>query len=170
MIIDVIAQNGERLGRMTFAEAQQIALVNRLSLVELNSSSMFKLVDLGKRKYLEKKRRSKNRLANRVIRKHVEIKSNIDARDLNIKFGAISRFLNNKYRISVMLRHLKLVTTRGVYDRFVEAVKARITELTNAFEGPIATETGDSAFYLFGDGSQDKSLQIKNQVCSKEKV
>ncbi|XXN19771.1 MAG: hypothetical protein AAJB65_00175 [Candidatus Hodgkinia cicadicola] len=161
-MISLIAQDGGFLGQMTFEEAQQMALINRLNLVRVRAPSLYKLIDTGKRKYLEKKRRSKNRLANRLIRKHIEIKSNIDARDLDIKFSAISRFLDNSYRISVMVRHLKLVTSKGVYDDFVELVKDKISKLTVCFDGPIQTETGDNMFYLFGDDSQNKRLQAKN--------
>ncbi|XXN13649.1 MAG: hypothetical protein AAI902_00205 [Candidatus Hodgkinia cicadicola] len=161
-MISLVAQNGKMLGQMTLAEAQQIALVSRLNLVKVSGASTFRLIDLGRRKYLEKKRKSKHRLVNRVVKKHIEIKSNIDSHDLDIKFNAISRFLVNNYRVSVMVRRLKLTTTVDVYDRFVSAVKNRIAELIRFFEGPIRTEAGDSVFYLCGNDSQNKSLQTKN--------
>ncbi|ATY93473.1 Translation initiation factor IF-3 [Candidatus Hodgkinia cicadicola] len=161
-MISLIAQNGEFLGQMTYDEAQQVALINRLNLVRVSAPSLYKLIDMGKRKYLEKKRKSKTRLANRLIKKHIEIKSNIDTRDLDIKFSAISRFLNNGYRISVMVRHLKLTTAEGAYEDFVDVIKDKISNLTVCFDGPIQTETGDNMFYLFGDDPQNKRSQAKN--------
>ncbi|AIC63896.1 Translation initiation factor IF-3 [Candidatus Hodgkinia cicadicola] len=161
-MISLVAQNGKMWGQMTLAEAQQIALASRLNLVKVSEPSTFRLIDLGRRKYLDKKRKSKRRLVNRVVKKHVEIKSNIDTHDLDIKFNAISRFLVNNYRVSVMVRRLKLATTVDVYDRFVSAVKNRIAELIPFFEGPIRTEAGDSVFYLCGNDSQSRSLQAKN--------
>ncbi|ATW06081.1 Translation initiation factor IF-3 [Candidatus Hodgkinia cicadicola] len=158
-MIGLVAQDGKMLGQMAFAEAQQIALVSRLNLVKVSEPSTFRLIDLGRRKYLEKKRRSKRRLVDRVVKKHIEIKSNIDTHDLDIKFNTISRFLVNNYRVSVMVRRLKLTTTVDVYNKFVSAVKKRIAELIPFFEGPIHTEAGDSVFYLYGNDSQSKSLQ-----------
>lgn len=158
-MISLIAQNGKMLGQMTLAEARLAALASRLNLVKVSEPSTFRLIDLGRRKYLEKKRKSKRRLVNRVVKKHIEIKSNIDAHDLNIKFNAISRFLASNYRVSVVVKRLKLTTTVDVYNKFVSAVKKRIAELIPSFEGPIRTEAGDSVFYLYGSDSQSKSLQ-----------
>ncbi|XXM90167.1 translation initiation factor IF-3 [Candidatus Hodgkinia cicadicola] len=169
-MISVVAQNGDKLGSMSFAEAQQMALLNRLSLVRLGDSSVFKLVDLGKQKYLQKKARSKQRLATRVVRKHIEIRSNIDDHDLDIKFNSISRFLDNKYRVSVMVRFLRLVTARSAYEAFVDSVKDRILQLTACFEGPVPTDTGDNVFYLYGDDPQAKEIQIKNQVSLQKEI
>ncbi|AHL31046.1 MAG: Translation initiation factor IF-3 [Candidatus Hodgkinia cicadicola] len=161
-MISLVAQNGKMLGQMTLAEAQRIALATRLNLVKVSEPSIFRLIDLGRRKYLEKKRKSKRRLVNRVVKKHIEIKSNIDAHDLDIKFNAISRFLVNNYRVSVMVRRLKLTTTIDVYNEFVSAVKNRIAKLIPFFEGPTHTEAGDSVFYLYSVESQSKRLQAKN--------
>ncbi|AUG34143.1 Translation initiation factor IF-3 [Candidatus Hodgkinia cicadicola] len=157
-MISLIAQNGKTLGQVTFAEAQQIALASRLNLVKVSEPSTFRLIDLGRRKYLEKKRRSKRRFVNRVVKKHIEIKSNIDTHDLDVKFNAISRFLVNNYRVSVTVKRLKLTTTVDVYNKLVSAVKNRIAELSPFFEGPTHTEAGDSVFYLYGNDSQNKGL------------
>ncbi len=161
-MISLIARNGQTSERMTFNAAQQVALANRLSLVKVSEPALFKLVDLGRRKYLEKKTRSRQRLANRVVRKHVEIRSNIDARDLDIKLNSVSRFLRSSYRVSVMVRYLKLVMTKDVYDKFVSAIKGKISKLTPFFEGPIQTEAGDSMFYLCGDDLRGERLQVKD--------
>ncbi|XXN13814.1 MAG: hypothetical protein AAI978_00185 [Candidatus Hodgkinia cicadicola] len=169
-MISLISQNGESLGQVTYAEAQRIALINRLSLVKLGDSSMFKLVDLGKQKYLNKKTRSRIRLATRVIKKHIDIKSNIDTRDLNIKFNAVLRFIKNGYRVTLMVRRLRLVTTGEVYNKFVSLIKDRVVELCVPFEGPVVTDAGDSMFYLFGDDPQAKAAQAKNQVSSKKEA
>ncbi|XXM93531.1 hypothetical protein AAHH88_00185 [Candidatus Hodgkinia cicadicola] len=151
-MVVLIGQTGESLGCMSFSEAQRIALVNRLRLVRENDVATFKLVDLGKQKCLKKKAYLKARLANRVIKKHIEIKSNIDKRDLEIKLRAISRFLDSDYKASVIANRLRPVTARSAYDEFLFSLIERLSQVARTSVRPVSTEGGDNMFCLGGSG------------------
>ncbi len=133
---------------MSLTEAQDLADRCGLSLVGVGGGSIYKLVDAGKRKYLEKKAAARQRLACHVVKKRVEIKSNIGRNDLEIKLKAIQKFLARSFRVSVVAKFLRSATTPAAYDGFVANLKLRLSLLSSSALEPVFTELGDCVFYL----------------------
>ncbi len=148
MIIQLIGQNGEYLQQMDFEMAKKIAIQNKLSLVKLANEHMYKMIDIGRLKYVQKKENAKLRLASRITKKHIDFKSNIGDNDLEIKLKTIRQFIQRGFKISIAVKHLKTTTSFISYNEFVNCLDDKLKTINNKFIGPKFTEHGDAMFYL----------------------
>ncbi|MFP3038217.1 MAG: hypothetical protein ACKERG_01035 [Candidatus Hodgkinia cicadicola] len=147
ILIRLVDQRSRRSQQVSLIEAQTIAQRRRLSLIKVDCGT-YSLVDAGKQKYLEKKAAARRRLACHVVKKRIEIKSNIGGNDLEIKLRTIQRFLTKSFRVNVAARFLRTATAPAAYAEFVTNLKLRLLRLERCVLETAFNDLGEYVFYL----------------------
>jgi translation initiation factor IF-3 len=108
MSIRLVDQRGEMLGVVSLREALEKAVESGLDLVEIAptaSPPVCKILDFGKFKYEEQKKKNEARKKQKVIEiKEIKLRPTIDDNDYNIKMRAMLRFLQEGDKVKVTLR------------------------------------------------------------------
>jgi len=112
----VIGADSEQLGVMTPEEALEKAREADLDLVEVAPSSrppVCRIMDYGRYKYEQKKKRAKGRQAHTATLKEVKLRPGTDMHDLAFKLNNARRFLidGDKVKVTVMFRGREMVHT-----------------------------------------------------------
>ncbi|WP_146656646.1 hypothetical protein [Candidatus Hodgkinia cicadicola] len=102
----------------------------------------------GKKKYLRKKEMGRLRMVNKVIKKHIDIKSNIGINDLEIKLRTINNFHTKGFKTDVLVKHLRYTTSLDAYNLFLNMLSTRLRLITSFLVGPKPTENGNNVFHL----------------------
>ena len=106
--IRLIDHTGEQAGIVTVEEALRRANDISLDLVEiapLASPPVCKILDVGKLKYQEQKKRSEARKKQKTIEiKEIKIRPNIDNHDYDVKMRSAKRFIEDGDKVKVTLR------------------------------------------------------------------
>ena len=106
--IRLIDHTGEQAGIVTVEEALRRANDVSLDLVEiapLASPPVCKILDVGKLKYQEQKKRSEARKKQKTIEiKEIKIRPNIDNHDYDVKMRSAKRFIEDGDKVKVTLR------------------------------------------------------------------
>ena len=106
--VQVISGDGQNLGIMQTSDAIQMAADSGLDLVELNGSAtppVAKIMDFGKYKYEQAKKRDEARKKQKQIQiKEIKFRPGTDDGDYNIKMRNIRRFLADGDKVKVTLR------------------------------------------------------------------
>lgn len=106
--IRVIGADGEMIGVMTVREAIGLAEQAGLDLVEISPNAeppVCKILDYGKYKYEEQKRRNEARKKQKVIEiKEIKMRPTIDDHDYDTKMKAIHKFLAEGDKVKITLR------------------------------------------------------------------
>ncbi|MEZ5647840.1 MAG: translation initiation factor IF-3 [Alphaproteobacteria bacterium] len=106
--IRVIGADGEMIGVMTVREAMVLADQAGLDLVEISPNAeppVCKILDYGKYKYEEQKRRNEARKKQKVIEiKEIKMRPTIDDHDYDVKMKAIHKFLAEGDKVKITLR------------------------------------------------------------------
>lgn len=129
--IRLVGTNGEQLGVMSNAAAQEIAIEQNLDLVKIAPQAVppvCKLMDYGKYKFEQAKREKEARKNQKVIEiKEVRLSLNIDTNDFNTKVNRAIKFLEAGDKVKAALRfrgremaHPELGST--IMQRFTDAV------------------------------------------------
>ena len=96
------------IGVVTRSEALQRALEAGLDLVEVAANAdppVVKILDFGKFKYEEQKRRNEARKKQKVIEvKEIKMRPGIDIHDYEVKMRAVHRFLEEGDKVKVTMR------------------------------------------------------------------
>lgn len=130
--VQVIGDDGIRVGILPTYEAIQLAKDKGLDLVEVNPKSdppVCKVMDFGKYKYEQKKSAAESRRNTVVVlTKEVVVRPKTDEHDLETKIRHIRRFLEegNKAKISVRFRGREIThPDRGqeVLDEILKALE-----------------------------------------------
>ena len=104
----VVGSDGQMLGVMSVYEALQIAAEEDLDLVEVSPQAeppVCKILDFGKFKYQEQKKKNEARKKQKVIEvKEIKIRPNIDDNDYDVKMRSAKRFLEEGDKVKVTLR------------------------------------------------------------------
>lgn len=104
----LIGAEGENHGVVAVRQAIQMALDVGLDLVEISPNAdppVCKILDLGKFKYEQQKKKAEARKKQKVIEvKEVKIRPNIDDNDYNVKMRNVRRFLDEGDKVKVTLR------------------------------------------------------------------
>ena len=128
-----IGPDGEQLGIMPLASAQNMAMEKNLDLVKIAPQAtppVCKIMDYGKYKFEQAKREKEARKNQKVIEiKEVRLSLNIDTNDFNTKANRAIKFLESGDKVKVSLRfrgremaHPELGT--NIMKRFIDAVAA----------------------------------------------
>ena len=106
--IRVVGADGEMVGVLTVAEGIELADEFGLDLVEIAPNSdppVCKVLDYGKYKYEEQKRRNEARKKQKTIEvKEIKMRPGIDTHDYEVKMKAARKFLNNGDKVKVTIR------------------------------------------------------------------
>ncbi len=131
--VRLIGPDGEQLGIMPLASAQNMAIEKNLDLVKIAPQAtppVCKIMDYGKYKFEQAKREKEARKNQKVIEiKEVRLSLNIDTNDFNTKANRAIKFLESGDKVKVSLRfrgremaHPELGT--NIMKRFIDAVAA----------------------------------------------
>ncbi|MDJ0944037.1 MAG: translation initiation factor IF-3 [Kiloniellales bacterium] len=106
--IRLIDETGENVGVVATSEALDRATNVGLDLVEVSPNAdppVCKIMDFGKYKYEEQKRKSEARKKQKIIDvKEIKMRPNIDQHDYDVKMRSINRFLDDGDKVKVTMR------------------------------------------------------------------
>ena len=106
--VRLIDENGEMAGVMTAREAQQRAYSAGLDLLEISPNAeppVVKILDYGKFKYEQQKKRNEAKKKQKVIEiKEIKVRPNIDENDYQVKMRAMKSFIEEGDKVKVTLR------------------------------------------------------------------
>ena len=106
--VRLIDQDGEQVGIVTIEDALARAEAAGLDLVEIAAQAdppVAKILDVGKLKYQEQKKKNEARKKQRVIDvKEIKLRPNLDDHDYDVKLRNARRFLDEGDKVKVTLR------------------------------------------------------------------
>jgi translation initiation factor IF-3 len=106
--VRLVGPDGEMLGVVTTREAMAQADAAGLDLVEISpnaSPPVCKILDYGKFKYEQQKKRNEARKKQKVIEvKEIKMRPNIDDNDYDVKMRAAKRFLEEGDKVKFTMR------------------------------------------------------------------
>ncbi|MDI9350017.1 MAG: translation initiation factor IF-3 [Candidatus Symbiobacter sp.] len=106
--VRLVDQDGEMLGVVSRNEALEKAAAAGLDLVEVAPNAeppVCKILDYGKFKYEEQKRKNEARKKQKIIEiKEIKLRPTIDDNDYNVKLRAMQRFLEEGDKVKITLR------------------------------------------------------------------
>ncbi|MCX8506831.1 MAG: translation initiation factor IF-3 [Alphaproteobacteria bacterium] len=104
----LVDQDGEMMGVVSRHEALEKAAAAGLDLVEVAPNAdppVCKILDYGKYKYEEQKRKNEARKKQKVIEiKEIKLRPTIDDNDYNVKIRAMKRFIEEGDKVKITLR------------------------------------------------------------------
>ena len=103
----VIDGEGEKKGPLPIEEALEMASRARLDLVEVaaGDTPVCKLMDYGKHKYQQQKKKAEAKKKQKVVDiKEIKMRPNIDQHDYEVKTKAMRRFFEGGDKVKVTLR------------------------------------------------------------------
>ena len=123
----LIDDSDKNLGTMLYNEASIIATEKGLGLMEVGSSTntpVFKIVDVGKWKYQQKKSKKSTK---HPQQKEIKLRVRIDSNDLLVKIKKVKEFLTKKHpvRISVVMKGREQgypQIAKDIIDKIAQAV------------------------------------------------
>ena|SRR5579884_980365 len=106
--VRLIDQDGEMQGVMSAREALQRAAQAGLDLLEISPNAtppVVKILDFGKFKYEQQKKKNEARKKQKVIEiKEIKVRPNIDENDYQVKLRAMKSFIGEGDKVKVTLR------------------------------------------------------------------
>ncbi|MCT4552400.1 MAG: translation initiation factor IF-3 [Alphaproteobacteria bacterium] len=106
--VQVIDNNGQNLGVIPTKQALDLAKEAGLDLLEINPNSetpICKIMDYGKWKYEEKKRKNENKKKTKIVEtKELQFRPNIEKHDFDTKVKRAVKFLGKGDKVKVSLR------------------------------------------------------------------
>ena len=106
--VRLIDEEGEMQGVMTAREAIQKAYAVGLDLLEISPNAdppVVKILDFGKFKYEQQKKRNEAKKKQKVIEiKEIKVRPNIDENDYQVKMRAMKSFIEEGDKVKVTLR------------------------------------------------------------------
>jgi translation initiation factor IF-3 len=106
--VRLVDERGEMIGVVTRNEALQRATEAGLDLVEVAANAdppVVKILDFGKYKYEEQKRRNEARKKQKVIEvKEIKLRPGIDDHDYDVKMRSMLKFIEEGDKVKVTMR------------------------------------------------------------------
>jgi translation initiation factor IF-3 len=106
--VRLVDERGEMVGVVTRTEALQRATEAGLDLVEVAANAdppVVKILDFGKYKYEEQKRKNEARKKQKVIEiKEIKLRPGIDDHDYEVKMRAMVKFIEEGDKVKVTMR------------------------------------------------------------------
>ena len=127
--VQLISENGEKLGIVPLARALELATEKKLDLVLVSPNSQVpvcKIMNYGKYKFEQAKKEKEAKKKQKTIDiKEVRLSPNIDTNDLKTKVNAARKFLSKGDRVKVTLRFrgremAHMSSSKHVLDDFAE--------------------------------------------------
>ncbi|HKP26874.1 MAG TPA: translation initiation factor IF-3 [Dongiaceae bacterium] len=106
--VRLVAEDGSMVGVVPTREAISMAANVGLDLVEVSPNAtppVCKILDLGKFKYEEQKRKNEARKKQKVIEvKEIKLRPGIDIHDYEVKMRSVHRFLEEGDKVKITMR------------------------------------------------------------------
>jgi len=106
--VRVVGVDGEMVGVVSVQEGIDLAIEAGFDLVEVSpnaSPPVCKVLDYGKYKYEEQKRRNEARKKQKIIEvKEIKMRPSIDVHDYDVKMRSARRFLGNEDKVKFTIR------------------------------------------------------------------
>ena len=131
--VRLIDQDGEMQGVMTAREAVQRAYAVGLDLLEISPNAdppVVKILDFGKFKYEQQKKKNEARKKQKVIEiKEIKVRPNIDENDYQVKMRAMKSFIEEGDKVKVTLRFRgREMAHQDIGMRVLDRVRDELTE------------------------------------------
>tara|TARA_Y100001936_G_C15773114_1_gene507309 strand:+ start:179 stop:658 length:480 start_codon:yes stop_codon:yes gene_type:complete len=106
--VRVVGVDGEMIGVISVDEGIELASNAGFDLVEVSPNAnppVCKILDYGKYKYEEQKRRNEARKKQKIIEvKEIKMRPSIDVHDYDVKMRSARRFLGNEDKVKFTIR------------------------------------------------------------------
>ena len=130
--VQLIGENGEKLGVISFNEALEKAEEKNLDLVLVAPNAtpvVCKIMNYGKYKFEQSKKEKEAKKKQRTVEvKEVRLSPNIDTNDLNTKMNNARKFISKGNKVKVTLRFrgremAHMQQSKHILDDFAEKMK-----------------------------------------------
>ena len=139
--VRLIDQDGEMQGVMTAREAIQRAFAVGLDLLEISPNAdppVVKILDFGKYKYEQQKKKNEARKKQKVIEiKEIKVRPNIDENDYQVKMRAMKSFIEEGDKVKVTLRFRgREMAHQDIGVRVLERIRSEMDPVTKVEQMP----------------------------------
>jgi len=139
--VRLVAEDGEQLGVVALAAALQRAADAGLDLVEVSpnaSPPVCKIIDFGKLKYQEQKKKNEARKKQKTIEvKEIKLRPNIDTHDYDVKMRSARRFIDDGDKVKVTLRFRgREMAHQDLGAQVLERVRGELDEIAKVEQMP----------------------------------
>jgi translation initiation factor IF-3 len=143
--VRLIDHEGNQVGVVPIAQAQQMAREKELDLVEISASAnppVCKIMDYGKFKYSAQKKAAEARKKQKIVEiKEIKLRPMIDDHDYDVKMRAMQRFFEEGDKVKITLRYRgREMAHQEIGTKLLDKVKADVAEFAKVeqdarFEG-----------------------------------
>jgi translation initiation factor IF-3 len=139
--VRLIDEEGEMQGVMTAREAIQKAYAVGLDLLEISPNAdppVVKILDFGKFKYEQQKKRNEAKKKQKVIEiKEIKVRPNIDENDYQVKMRAMKSFIEEGDKVKVTLRFRgREMAHQDIGIRVLERIRSEMDPVTKVEQMP----------------------------------
>ena len=139
--VRLIDEEGEMQGVMTAREAIQRAYSVGLDLLEISPNAdppVVKILDFGKFKYEQQKKRNEAKKKQKVIEiKEIKVRPNIDENDYQVKMRAMKSFIEEGDKVKVTLRFRgREMAHQDIGIRVLERIRSEMDPVTKVEQMP----------------------------------
>ena len=139
--VRLVGEDGTMVGVVSTREAISMAADAGLDLVEVSPNAtppVCKILDFGKFKYEEQKRKNEARKKQKVIEvKEIKLRPGIDIHDYEVKMRAIHRFLEEGDKVKVTMRFRgRELAHQEIGMAVLERVKTELQEKSKVEQWP----------------------------------
>jgi translation initiation factor IF-3 len=139
--VQLIDQDGQNRGVLSFFDAMQAAEEAGLDLVEIAPNStppVCKLLDYGRFRFNEQKKQNEARKKQKTVEvKEIKLRPGIDKHDYDVKMKAVQRFFEEGDKVKVTLRFRgREMAHQDLGLRLLERVKSETQEIAKVESEP----------------------------------
>jgi translation initiation factor IF-3 len=139
--VRLIDQDGEMQGVMTARDALLRAYGVGLDLLEISPNAdppVVKILDFGKFKYEQQKKRNEAKKKQKVIEiKEIKVRPNIDENDYQVKMRAMKSFIDEGDKVKVTLRFRgREMAHQDIGVRVLERIRTEMDPVTKVEQMP----------------------------------
>ncbi|MEQ8193067.1 MAG: translation initiation factor IF-3 [Rhodospirillales bacterium] len=139
--VRLVDADGEMVGVLSPKEAMEMAFEVNLDLVEVSPNAdppVCKILDYGKFKYNEQKRRHEARKKQKVIEvKEIKMRPGIDTHDYEVKMRSARRFLDEGDKVKVTIRFRgRELAHQELGMQVLNRVRAELDEISKVEQFP----------------------------------
>jgi len=141
--VRIVGADGEMLGVFSPQEGIELAVEVGLDLVEVSPNAdppVCKILDYGKFKYEEQKKRHEARKKQKIIEvKEIKMRPGIDVHDYEVKMRAARRFLDDGDKVKVTIRFRgREMAHQDLGLKVLDRVRVELDELAKVEQTPRA--------------------------------
>jgi len=139
--VRLVDENGEQVGVVDTPAAMERAFNVGLDLVEVSPNAdppVCKIIDNGKLKYQEQKKRNEARKKQKTIDvKEIKLRPNIDTHDYDVKMRNARRFIDDGDKVKVTLRFRgREMAHQDLGAQVLERVRTELDEIAKVEQMP----------------------------------